>query len=1104
MENPYSQLIHRLDDFIKQYYRSKWILGLLYFFSVAILLIILFSSLEYFGYFDRGIRFILLLVFILILIFIGIRYFILPFLSYTNWGSRINYKTASKIIGEHFPSVRDKLLNALELKELSNLYDHQLIEASIDQKIKSFSSIPFYKAIDEQRNWQFLKILAWIITCFILIWVLFPYVLNQGTNRILSFSKAFIPPPPFEFQLLNKSLNSLKNADFELKVTLHGKTLPSELMLENGGQLIPCNPIKPNLYSFTFTNLQKDISFRFYGGGYYSDFYTLKVNPVPMVLNFSTRIEYPSYLNKTNALLENTGDLTIPEGSTILWTFQTESCDSIRFYTSTRKNTLFPSGGTATFQKKASSNFDYGFMPMNHFIKNPDSFHFQVQVIKDNYPELSFQTKDSSLLQKALFFSGDLRDDYGISKLVFHYNLFDPSIPPKSPSFKNLLVPVSPNPIQSFSMVFHLDQIPNISGKVLEYYFEAWDNDGVNGPKSSKTSISSLTLNSRKQDFEQKKEFENSAQSGLNQASKIAERLVSETRKMMEKIQNSSQITYEQRQGIQELLRQKLELDSTLSHVKAENENSQKLNDQSSNGANPIKEKEAQMKTLLDQLLNPETQNLLNRLADLLTKNRNQESKPVLREFNSQAKDLSKEIKRTEALYKELIRDREIQNQIDLVHELAKKEKSISEESKGKLEKDIQSLENQQINSFDDIKKNLETLEKENNKDAVNPDFKNPADEENKISALQKKIQEALSNHQKTQASSLQKSASSSMDELGFALSRMKQNMDAEELSVDLHSIRLILENLLRVSFKQEELIKRLRSLSPTDPSLVDYTQEEYILKDAIAHVQDSLFSLAKKAPAIEATIMKEMNLVHSNMEQTTDYLADHRLYEAQAKEQYVMTSINNLAVVLSNVEKQMAKALSNLKSGGAESGNFPSLNSLISRQKKLNEQMGQTGPGSKPNTEEGNESLVRLASEQEMIRKALENLKNKAESRGKLAGDLGSIQKEMEEIETDLINKRIKPGITIRQKEILTRMLEAEKASKEQGMENKLQAEAGKNHGNGIIKPLAEFIPQKTPSLEFLKTLPPNLNTYYKLKINTYFNLLNDIQPRNEKLGAH
>ena len=58
---------------------------------------------------------------------------------------------------------------------------------------------------------------------------------------------------------------------------------------------------------------------------------------------------------------------------------------------------------------------------------------------------------------------------------------------------------------------------------------------------------------------------------------------------------------------------------------------------------------------------------------------------------------------------------------------------------------------------------------------------------------------------------------------------------------------------------------------------------------------------------------------------------------------------------------------------------------------------------------------------------------------------------KELEQQEKDLINKKFSPEMVRRQQDILTRLLESEKALKERGFQEKREAETGKdkNYGN-------------------------------------------------------
>ncbi len=1117
MNSSYSKLILRLDNFIRKYYQSKWMLGVLYVFCLGIFLFLLFSSLEYFSYYSKGLRFSLLLVFCIFLSGIFIQFFLFPFLAYLRLGKRINHEKASKIIGDHFPEVSDRLLNALQLYSLSDshLYDNELINSSIDQKLKSFSLLSFTAAIDQKRNWLFLKALGILLLLGLLIWGLFPTVLTQGTQRILAYKTEFSPPPPFTFMIENRDLSALKNGNFLLRIRIKGNVIPSEIALDNGNIQIPCLRVSATEYSYSFNNLQNDSHFRLYGAGYYSSFFTLKVYPNAEVINFEVKLSYPKYTKKNTEIIKNTGDLIVPEGTRIEWSFNTQACDSVFFFSNQRRLSFIKQSNRYLFSERALTDINYTVIPINSFIKIPDSFQYHVKIIKDNYAEISIGSQDSSLIDKKINFKGEIKDDYGFDRLVFHYVIQE------SPNLKgadmksnprSVPIPIDRTATQaSFAMSLNLERFSEDKGKTLSYYFEIFDNDGVHGPKSTRTSPQTLHLNSLKEDLKIKKDLENTIASSLKKATKVAMKLEIDTKTIVEKLRFSDKISFEDYEHIKEVLNDKALLDSSLKNVQKENDEAQKLSllkesDSSRNFNKSILEKEVQMNNLLKNLVTKETQDLLDKLSKLLNENKLNETKSSLKALNSENKSFSDELKRIEDLYKKLNRDRELQGEIYKIQELSKQERALSLKSAKDKKSDIQGLkakEKEQQQSFQEIQKTLEALEKTNRKDGINPDFKNPLQLEKEISKSQQEGQEALSKNSREDASKKQENAANSMDELGFSLSKMKQTMEASELKLDLQALRIILENLLRISFKQESLLKDLQDVSPSDPSLLHYIHDQFALKESIGRVQDSLFALARKVPPINSFIRKELSLVNENMAQLTGLLEDRKLYEARSKQQYLMTSINNLAVMLSNVEKQMANTLSRLN-GGNNSGNKMSLNSLIFRQKKLGEQMGTTGSGQQNEGEGQDEALVRMAGEQESIRMALEELKKRAGLGAKTKEDLGAIQKEMEKSETDLLYKRIKPENRHQQKEIVTRMLEVEKAEKEQGKDSKLRATNGKDQELGIIKPLVTFFPEKVHSIEVLKTFSPNITPYYKMKIITYFNLLNDRQSRNEKLGTH
>ena len=75
------------------------------------------------------------------------------------------------------------------------------------------------------------------------------------------------------------------------------------------------------------------------------------------------------------------------------------------------------------------------------------------------------------------------------------------------------------------------------------------------------------------------------------------------------------------------------------------------------------------------------------------------------------------------------------------------------------------------------------------------------------------------------------------------------------------------------------------------------------------------------------------------------------------------------------------------------------------------------------------------------------------------------------------------------RQQEILTRLLESEKALMERGFEDQRESKSPKNENYGNQIRFDEYNKQKLKQIELLRTIDPVYNKYYKDKANQYFN---------------
>ena len=91
----------------------------------------------------------------------------------------------------------------------------------------------------------------------------------------------------------------------------------------------------------------------------------------------------------------------------------------------------------------------------------------------------------------------------------------------------------------------------------------------------------------------------------------------------------------------------------------------------------------------------------------------------------------------------------------------------------------------------------------------------------------------------------------------------------------------------------------------------------------------------------------------------------------------------------------------------------------------------------------------------------------------GKGTGNkLSPLIKELEEQEKALINKRPNNDIINRQKEILTRLLESEKAIMERGFDEKRESKSGQNENNSNLIRFDEYTKQKLKQIDGVVSL--------------------------------
>jgi hypothetical protein len=1147
-------LIQKLDEFVRKYYKNQLLKGLIYSGGILLSAFLTVVLLEYFGEFSSAMRGILFFSFLASAIFVLVKFIAIPLLKLNKIGSIITYDQAAAIIGNHFSNVQDKLLNVLQLQNNRSLTgSDELLLAGINQKINELEPVPFTTAIDLGENKKYLIYVLPLLFISTALFIFWPQVISKSTDRLVHYSNYYEREMPFQFNITNKDLKALQTQDYRLQVEMKGDQIPADVFIDINGIEYKLDKENKLNFNYIFKNVQTNTTFKLSAAGFDSKEYELKVLPKPSLMQFNLQLVYPSYLNKTNETISNSGDLQIPQGTKVNWTFHTKNTNELqlRFSDSIAEPSRRAEDQFAFSRRFMLSN-RYSVKALNEFVKgNSDSMVYSINVTPDQFPTIDVSDKKDSLNSKNIYFSGQVKDDYGFTRLTFHYKKFGTDSSGRSTESSGT-APVHVDPTKISQPYFHFfdaGQYDLQPGDKIEYYFEVFDNDGVNGAKSSKTQVMTYKAPTLDEIQEKAEKSNSEIKADLEESIKKAKQLQKDVNEMAKKINDKKQLGYEEKKKIEELLKKQNDLKNKVEEIKEENKvNNQQQNEFSKTDEN-ILEKQKQLEQLFDNVMTPEMKKLFDELQKMMEKMDRNEIQQKLEEMKLSNKDIEKELDRNLEAFKQLEMEQKMQNAIDKLDDLKKKEdelnkqteQSMQDKKDAKAEEKTKEMEKKQddINKdFDKLKEDLKEIEKKNAE--LEQPMNLPKNEEKKeeVSKEMQKSAESLSKNNKKDASKSQKKASEKMEEMKNEMEKSMQEEEEQQQEENAEALRQILENLLNLSFAQEELVKDLPKTRIDNPQYVKIPQDQNKLKDNSKIIEDSLLALSKRAPQISATVNREINAIHMNMDKTVRSLADRNTGEATMRMQTSMTSINNLALLLNEsleqMQKEMKEAAKQKKNGtpgkgkckkpGESAGNTPSKKPSIPNmrqlQQQLNEQLKQLKdamdkgqkPGEKPGEKKGkegqggmgqngkngnglmpgnSEQLAKMAAQQEAIRRQIADLMDKMKNKGSNPG--GDLAEMMEQTEKDIVNKQISSETMRRQQDILTKLLESEKAEREREQDEERKSNEAKTQNFSNPERFLEYKRLKEKELELLNTVPPGLTPYYKEKVNNYFNNLNN-----------
>ncbi len=1114
LKDNYSLLIEKLDAFIRKFYINQLLRGALYTVGSVLGLFILLNVAEYYFYFGTGVRTGMFWGFVALSGAALWKWVALPLMHYFHLGKVISHEQAAQIIGQHFADVKDKLLNILQLKQQSsNAIYAELINASINQKSNEIRLVPFQAAIDLGQNRKYLRYALPPVLMLLFLFLGAPNILREGSMRLWNSGTKFEKPAPFKFVIQADSLRAVQFSDFLLKVKVEGSALPNEVFINLGNVQYRLTKDAGNEFSYKFANVQKDTEFSLFSGDIESRDYTLEVLRKPNILSFNTKLNYPAYIGRATEELSNVGDLVVPQGTNIGWVFNAENTDNLalRFGSDPGAEAKRFDDELFQFHRRAMKDETYKVFLSNALLSGADSIAYTITVIPDLHPQITVEEfKDSANLKQS-YFAGDASDDYGLLNLTFNYQIKKA----KGGQLPMNTVKIEKPAGKQVQYEYNWD-VRNLSlepGDEVTYYFEVFDNDGVNGSKSARTGLMQYRMPTldevRDQQAQNSEEIKNDLEKALKESLKVQEEL----KKLRDKVLQKKELDWQTRKEMEKLLDRQKQLEKQIEEAKQNFDQNKEQQQEFNQQSEELQQKQEKLEEMFQETMSDEMKQLMEDIQKLLQEMNKEQMLEKMEEMQMNSEDLAKDLERLQELYKQLEVEHLLDQQIEQLEELAKEQDELAKETEEESKPDEQlQKEQEDLNEkMKELAKKMEELMKKNE------ELKRPEkieDNQEEMKDAQKDMKDAKQNldqKQKKGASKKQKSAANKMKEMA---NKMKQNSQAgemEQMEEDIKALRQLLENLVGLSFNQEQTMKDVTNSTVNTPHYVELAQQQYKIKDDFKLVEDSLQALASRNFQMESIITEKVGEIKASIKNSLEELEERRVNTATEHQQRSMKNLNDLALMLSEVMEQMQQQMSAMMPGsqacqkpgnskGQGKGGEPKdkmskgqedLNKIMKDLKERLDKQGKGTPGKQGPGQSGqpgqSEEFAKMAAKQAALRNALREMQKKKMEQGKGDKMLDEIMDEMNKIETELVNKRLTNDMLKRQQEILTRLLEHEKAEREREQDEQRQAETAKQQPAKMPPALEEYLKKRRAEIEQFRTVSPALKPYYKQLVEEY-----------------
>ena len=909
-----------------------------------------------------------------------------------------------------------------------------------------------------------------------------PGPMGAATARLFAPLTAFARPAPFALDVSPGDVRLAAGDSLRIVVTASGRLRPAaveaELTFGDGtAETVRLAPNALGAFVYTLRDVRRPLRYRIVADPVETETYRVAVLRRPVVERFQLTVSPPAYTGAAPTVLSpGVGDVTALRGSSVRVDVAVQGAlpngdgesSVAQAYLDFEGNRvpLAVSRGRATGAFTLAREGTYRIVLVSRDgLENAAPVTYRTTLLPDSPPEVfvAQPTADAPVPASGRV-ALDVRatDDYGVASVILFFRTEREGTSGGAWQRRAL-----PRPASRLDGAVQTDwtvgAVP--SGASVAYYVAATDALGQTGRSAVQHLRAGAGATPAVDPAEAVAARQDSAASSVQTLQAEAERARDAVREVREALRGGRA----PRQGLMEEMRERQA--ALQRQAEAAREQAQQLRQELArqNASPETREQYRQLEQTLEELLDPEMQEALRQLQEAMQEQRVDEADAAAERYAEQEEALRDRLEQARQLMERLRVQQQMDATAQRAEDLAARERDAADEARqiaeqqqappgetaeqrqqreAEAERRADALEEQQRENAaaaESLEEQMRDLEQRMQQTPGAPRQQmRDAREQMEAQDVPQQIQEsadALAQEQPEQAAQKAEQAAQAAERAQQQMEQMQQQMQQRQQQMDATALRRALDDVLRLSQQQETLRRRTERASADSPTLADAARQQQGLERGLDAVADTLGRIAERSPAISRALQQQTGAAKRQMREAGQQLAGRQPAAAAQAQQGAMEGLNELGLRL----QQMLAQGGSSQSGGGQSLQqmLGQMQQMAGNQQQMNAQTqrmidGQQGERLSP---DGQQQARQMAEQQQQVQRQLREFARNPETRGRMMDNLSTVAREMDAVAQELRRGRVTRELQEQQRQILSRMLEAQRSLQQRGEEQRREA---------------------------------------------------------------